>query len=296
MGNEMNARMLIVPASQPGKIINAMTGRAQGLIARGQINSHHRIGAPDGVEIDVWVINGRHSQTPEGPPRHTVVLVHPLLCAKGWFLKLGQMFAEMGWDVVLPDLRGHGDSGGKYITWGAKEKHDLKAVMDRLIADGVVSDSVYVLGSSMGGAVAIQYAAIEPRCRGVMALAPPKSARAICRRILMLHSTRSFEAALTRASELAEFDPDDASAEAAAASVRCPLLILHGLFDIIVPYDHGRAIVRAAAGPSGLRPMVLRGHAVEFFNEREMIKYFFEMVAMAPGAAPRARRGSTGCA
>ena len=289
MSIESMANKLIVPASMPGRVMQALVGTGEQLIAKGRINSSHRIAGHEGVEIEAWVLNSRLvGQIGDDPvvrkiTRGTVLLVHPLMASKPWFLAVGEKLAHLGWDVVLPELRGHGNSGGRYITWGAKEKHDLKAVMDRLTEQKLVSERIFVIGSSLGGAVAVQYAAIEPHCRGVMALAPPKSARAICRRILMLASPRKIEAALSLAIRMADFDPDDASAEASATGLRCPLLLIHGLLDFIVPYNHGQAIYRACRGTKKLQTDFLRGHSLEFCRDAWVVKQFGELQKLAAG-------------
>jgi len=272
MSVESNARMLIVPGSIPGKVMQGLTGTGEQLVAEGRIHHHRRIAAPDGTQIDVWVINSRmvhHADDGSEQPvrRGTVVLLHPLLASKSWFLPLAEKLADAGWDAVLIDNRAHGRSAGKYITWGAKEKHDVKAVMDALLADGTVCPAIYAMGASMGGAVAIQYAALDPRCRGVLAVAPPADARRPCRGILLMASPGRFEAAFRRAGEIADFDPDSASAVAAASHLTCPLLLVHGIWDVIVPYRHSRDILRAAAGGGKLQPLYLKGHAAEIGME-----------------------------
>jgi pimeloyl-ACP methyl ester carboxylesterase len=260
-GEDASARLLIEPATMLGKVALAITGTGKQLVERGQISQHRRVMGL-GVEIDVWVIKARPAKNGEqaDEPKGTVVLIHPLMNGKYWFLPLGRLLARRGWDVVLPDLRAHGRSGGTYITWGAKEKHDIDMVMDDLIGDGSVSDRIYVLGASLGGLVAVQYAALDRRVRGVMALAPPASMRRIARRILPLETPSSFEQSLLEAGAIAGFYPDGASAVDAARQLTCPIILAHGWLDPIVPYGHSRAIYRAAREPKKLIPLPLSGH------------------------------------
>lgn len=260
------AKQLVVPADLPGQFLLAVAGTEEELIEHGRIQAHRRVEAGDGVEIDVWVLKSRLIDAEDADrwiTRGTIVALHPLLTSKAWFLDFGEALADRGWDVVLPDLRAHGRSGGEYITWGAKEKHDVRAVVDELLAEGAVSDRLFVCGASMGGMVAVQYAAVEPRCRGVLAVAPPRDAREICRRILLLESEADFAEALRRASTLADFDPDEADTVAAAAELDCPLMVVHGIWDFIVPFDHSAAVHDAAPGPKRFIPLIGAGHASE---------------------------------
>ena len=258
--------MLIVPASMPGKFAEAVRGPGEKLVKTGRIDLHRRLKGYEGIDIDVWVLHSRWRWKRAGNfqvVRGTVVCLHPLLASKTYFLNLGRLLAREGWDVVLMDLRAHGRSGGKYVTWGAKEKYDVKLAVDQLLAEGVISERIYVCGSSLGGTVAIQYAAIDPRCRGVLALAPPASALRIGRRFLPLLSRPAYEAAWKRAGEIAGFDPAEASAVAAAEKLTCPLRVVHGWLDFLVPYQHSRDIVQAAAGPKKLITLILAGHVPE---------------------------------
>ncbi len=285
-----NAKRLIKPASMPGKTMLAFTGTGEQLIKQGRISLHRRLKGLEDCEIDVWVINSRlvDAAKPERKiTRGTVVLLHPLLTSKSWFLSLGENLAGHGWDVVLPDIRAHGRSGGEYITWGAKEKHDLKRVVDQLVREKIVSDRIYILGSSMGGAVAVQYAAIEPRCKGVMAIAPPASFRKIARRILLLESPANVEEALVRAGQLGGFDPDEASAVAAAGKLSCPLVIVHGALDCVVPFRHSKEIFNAAPEPKRFIPLLIDGHASEIAREKWIVKQIDSLAGMVKPVSGR---------
>ena len=285
-----NAKRLIEPASIPGKTMLAFTGTGEQLVKQGRISLHRCFKGLEDCEIDVWIINSRlvDAAEPERKiPRGTVVLLHPLLTSKSWFLSLGENLAGHGWDVVLPDLRAHGRSGGKYITWGAKEKHDLKHVVAQLVREKIVSDRIYILGSSMGGAVALQYAAIEPRCKGVMAIAPPASFRKIARRILLLERPANVEEALVRAGQLGGFDPDEASAVAAAGKLSCPLVIVHGALDCVVPFQHSKEIFNAAPEPKRFIPLLIDGHASEIAREQWIVKQIDSLAGMAKPVSDR---------
>jgi len=259
------ARRLVTHSTAQGKIGLWLTGSAERLINKGKITSHHRISAPDGTPLDVWVIKGRPNTTAPGqtggqPGRGTVVLLHSLLVSKARLLRLARSLADMGYDAVLPDLRAHGRSGGKHITFGAKEKHDVKAIVDTLLGRGAIAQPLYVFGQSMGAATAILYAAIDPRCRAVAAVAPYKDLHSIARRFVPLMRRQKYEKVLIRAGRIAGFDPQEACTLAAVKKLTVPLLVVHGRLDGIVPYRHGRAVYQAASCPKQLITFPLRGH------------------------------------
>jgi len=256
----MFAKHIIEPISIGGKFVLALQGSPQDLIRKGRIDAQCRIPAADGTEIDVWVIKARPSRPETASRKATVVVIHPMLISKGWCFSLGERLASDGWDVVLPDLRAHGASGGKYLTWGAKEKHDIKAVVDALIAEKLIEPRIYAMGASLGGCVAIQYAAVDSRCKGVLALAPPTGAKGAARLIFPLATKGWLARTIVFAGEIADFDPDDASAVDAAGDLRCPLILVHGRLDFTVPHSHSERIYAAAGGPRKLISLPLATH------------------------------------
>ncbi len=249
------AKHIVTQDTGRGKLGLTLTGTAEQLLEKKRIDLHRRVDTPDDVVIDVWVIQAAAQANP-GQSKGTVLLLHDLGDSKAAHLSLGRRLASMGYDVVLPDLRAHGRSTGKYITYGALEKRDVRAVVDALLDEQAVHEPIYAFGFSLGGATAIQYAAGDPRCRGVMAMAPYKDARSIARRrialVAPLMSIDDFDQTLRQAGEMADFDPAEASALEAVRNLSCPLLLVHGLLDEEVPVSHSQEIYAAAGEPKQL--------------------------------------------
>ncbi len=250
--NDYYARQIVQPNTTPGRIIQAVTGDGQRRIQQGKIDLHRKIIGQDGVALDVWVIRakGNPAQT-----KGTALLLHGISESKASipYPGMGKRLAQAGFDVVLVDLRAHGQSKGKYITFGAKEKYDIKAVMDSLSSDGQITEPFYPFGTNLGGAVAIQYAAIDPRCKAVMAVSPFKDATSIAWRICKFNaptmSMDHFHEVLDLAAKMADFDPDEASTLKAASKLDIPLVLIHGILERTVPMESTRAVYDAAAGP-----------------------------------------------
>jgi len=249
------AKHIVTQDAGRGKLTLMLTGTADQLLEKKRIDLHRRVDTLDHAVIDAWVIQAAGPSDPH-EPKGTVLLLHDLGDSKAAHLSLGRRLASMGYDVVLPDLRAHGRSTGKYITYGALEKGDARAVVDALLDEQAVHEPIYAFGVSLGGATAIQYAAGDPRCKGVMALAPYRDARSIARRrialVAPLMSHEQFEQTLRRAGDLAGFEPAEASALEAARNLSCPLLLVHGLLDEEVPVSHSQEIHEAAGEPKQL--------------------------------------------
>jgi len=247
-GADHSAREMVQPNTQPGKIMMAVGGTAEQLEQNGKISAHYRIKTSDDVEIDVWLV--RPELVDATPSGGTVILLHEITQSKADYPYLGtaRRLAAKGYTVVLPDLRGHGRSGGQYVTHGAKERHDLKEVADYLLGTGDIATPIYATGAALGGVVAIQYAAIDPRCEGVMAIGPYKDLESLASETMGYRflSEQEKQAAGDRVEQLAGFRLAEASALEAAAKLTCPLLVAHGPLDLT---GHAEAIHAAAAGP-----------------------------------------------
>jgi pimeloyl-ACP methyl ester carboxylesterase len=163
---------------------------------------------------------------------------------------------QRGFDVVAYDSRGHGQSDGEACTYGFYEKRDLKRVIESLPPGPAV-----LIGNSLGGAVAIQGAVGNERVAGVVAAEAFSDLRTIAierapRFLPALVISRAFRVA----EELGRFDVADVSPVDAAASLRIPVLLIHGAADVDTPPDHSRRILVALAGPKQLLLVPGAGH------------------------------------
>lgn len=268
------ARQIIQQDTSFGKVRQAITGTSEQLLKNKAISAARRYEMPDKTQIDVWIVESAGEQA-----RGTVLVLHGLCDSKVTYRRLAKMLSKEGFDVVLPDLRGHGRSTGKYVTYGALEKHDQKRVMDALFDEKLIGEPVYVFGASLGASVAIQYAAIDERVQGVMAMAPTRDLRAFARRMLALVSDEEFEKSLARAGEMGKFNPADASAIHAVARLTCPLLLVHGKLDRVVPCADSEALHAAAGGPKALELVPWAGHLGVLFGQESKIVEGIERLA-----------------
>ncbi len=104
-------------------------------------------------------------------PERAVVLCHGFGGNKNIrdFVALAQDLSRF-YTVYCFDFRGHGLSPGR-STFGYLEVNDLKAVVEMARRDG--NRSVAALGFSMGGVVAIRYAALFGGLDSVAAISVP---------------------------------------------------------------------------------------------------------------------------
>jgi uncharacterized protein len=155
-----------------------------------------------------------------------------------------------GFNLALIDMRGHGESGGEFFTYGAREWRDVEGLLDWLVkrSDGA-GDRVAVLGASAGGAVAISAAAHDRRIRAVATIGCFADLRTAAAHQASWLPGFWLRRALAKAERLADFRLDEASPERLIREVRCPVLFAHGNADGYVPFENARRIYAAAGSP-----------------------------------------------
>jgi pimeloyl-ACP methyl ester carboxylesterase len=105
--------------------------------------------ASDGTRLAGWYIP---AVAPIGSAGATVILVHGHASNKNALLPLAEVL-HADYNLVLFDLRNHGQSFGTQTTGGVREQLDLEAIVAWLAAT-YAPPRVAVLGSSMGGIAA----------------------------------------------------------------------------------------------------------------------------------------------
>lgn len=92
-----------------------------------------------------------------------------------WMRKTAKMLSSEH-DVIIFDLRGHGESGGKF-TWSAKEHMDLEAVLGYAAAEGY--KHIDILAFSLGAASAVNAASKRNDINRMVLISTPTSFRMI---------------------------------------------------------------------------------------------------------------------
>jgi pimeloyl-ACP methyl ester carboxylesterase len=119
---------------------------------------------PGEIGLAAWYLPAASGLPPSGP---TVMIVHDWGSNKSVQLDRARMLHD-SYNLLLVDLRNHGQSGEAPTTHGVREAADVRAMLDWLeTAKG--PDRVAVLGVSMGGATALHAAAGDERIDAVIA-------------------------------------------------------------------------------------------------------------------------------
>ncbi|WP_125255544.1 prolyl oligopeptidase family serine peptidase [Brevundimonas fluminis] len=198
----------------------------------------------DGARIEAYL-----TAPPGAAPGPLIVRAHggpEVRDHRGWD-RQAQVLAAQGWWVLQPNFRGSGGYGRSFAQqgwkrWGERMQHDVEdAVAHAVAARGLDGARVGIMGTSYGGYAALMGAVLRPDLY--------KAAVGICG-VYDLPDIMEWEKRLddTPGAQIVEFwtqrigDPraDGAMLEAAsprrrAAEVSCPVILVHGAEDGVVP-------------------------------------------------------------
>lgn len=112
----------------------------------------HRIHTEDQVELAVTRLDGAAAGAP------VVVLVHGLFCHRSFWLSkkgggLGPYLAERGYDVWIPELRGHGRSpkDRRFRGWTAEDQLQFDVPAVQRLVGATTGRNAHWVGHSWGG-------------------------------------------------------------------------------------------------------------------------------------------------
>lgn len=202
------------------------------------------------------------------PSKGTVILLHGFLQNRNSVTPWAIRLAQAGYRCAVLDLRGHGASTGRHISFGAFEARDVSAVIDDLGRRGWDVSRVGLFGVSYGASVALLTAGRDTRVKAVVAFEPfasaeravPELMRAVFTREAAGITDRQFAAAHARQARIAGFDWADADIPAALKRTRAPVLFVHGEADVWVSPEHSRTLFESAPPGSRLEVVPKANH------------------------------------
>jgi pimeloyl-ACP methyl ester carboxylesterase len=179
------------------------------------------------------------------------VLIHGYGDAKVGAIAWAPLFHSLGYHILAPDLRAHGESDGRHTTAGFFERHDLNQMLDQLRAARPTDTSTLILfGISLGAAVALAAAESRDDIAAIVLECPYTE---------YSHAVRAHAAALnmpapslvptvlklaqrTSGARFDEVRPIDLIPQ-----IKCPVMVISGECDPFAPPDDLIALERAVA-------------------------------------------------
>jgi fermentation-respiration switch protein FrsA (DUF1100 family) len=146
------------------------------------------------------------------------------------------LLSAAGFDVLLFDYRGYGQSSGRPTERGTYR--DARSALAWMLEQRLDGRRVIYLGESLGGAIALELALEEPPA-GLVLLSTFTGIREMGELLYSFIPTGLV--------------PDAYPSLRRVPQLRAPLLVLHGEQDEVVPLAQARALFQAAPEPKRMR-------------------------------------------
>lgn len=224
---------------RPGNKVGTLTPEDCGLAYE-----HVGLKVTPTIELDAYFIPATTDA------KANLIILHGVGSCKEVYLPFAERLCAMGYNIFMADQRQHGKSGGRYLTYGHHEKHDVGKMVDWLAErTGNLRTGIY--GNSMGAAVALQAMAIDERIAFGLIESTftdlPAVTHAYARRLAGFPLPRWLtDYVLRRAGRIADFDPWTIRPVDAAGRIDRPLQFIHGDADGRINVAHGNALYAAS--------------------------------------------------
>ncbi|GAB6485960.1 alpha/beta hydrolase [Bacillus cereus] len=136
-------------------------------------------------------------------------------------------FYEQGYNVIAPDLRGHGNSEGNYVGMGWHDRKDILVWIQQIVKKDPNAE-IALFGVSMGAATVIDEFTYQ------------------LKDLFHLPKFPVMNAANTVTKLRAGYDLEEASAVKQVAKSKTPMLFIHGDADTFVPFEMLDEVYNAA--------------------------------------------------
>ncbi|MBR5981898.1 MAG: alpha/beta fold hydrolase [Firmicutes bacterium] len=229
------------------------------------------------TSFDGLKLAGRYYEVAKGAPL--------CICVHGYrgtpcrdFSGGARMLMDMGYNVLAVEQRGTGESEGHTITFGIKERKDVKTWVDYAVRRFGSGVKICLVGISMGG-TAVLMSAMEDlpvNVKGITADCPFDSPVGIIKKVAVkdMHMPGFIAGPAARLSAFlfGRFRFGKLTAADGAAASKVPILLIHGEEDRFVPEYMSRRI--ADANPEMVTRVTFpgAGHGISYLMDEERYK------------------------
>jgi len=185
----------------------------------------------DGLQLLAWY------RPPPSNPGAVLVYFHGNAGHIGHRADRVRPYIEAGYGVLLVEYRGFGGNPGQPSEQGLYA--DARAALDFLGRQGIARERMVFYGESLGTAIAVEMATTHG-CAALVLEAPFTSVAAVAQSRYWMFPVRQLV--------LDKFD-----SLSKIVRIRCPLFLMHGERDRIIPIRYGRELFDAAPDPKAAK-------------------------------------------
>ena len=215
----------------------------------------------DKIKIRGWFVPAKSDSA--------VIIAHGLGANKSNFMGTVELWNSLGFNVLIFDFRGHGDSDGHSVSFGYKERYDVIAGMDYLVRDKkFLPSNIWGYGVSFGGAAMLYAAAEGSRFRGLIidsafANLDHMAEKIVTREVIIPFFCRRLIKELGMIFLEMDLGKDiriRSPLQAVQNLSGTPILFIHGKGDPLIPWTETELLYKSAQAPKKLFLTDANGH------------------------------------
>ena len=181
-----------------------------------------------------------------------------------------QLCKKHGWNVLQVDQRGHGESEGKTVTFGIRERYDCLDWVRWAVRRFGEDTPIFLLGVSMGASTVLMASGMDlpEQVKGIWADCGFSSAEEVLRHTIRrrrMPEKAAFLAARLGGKLFGGLDLREYSALEAVKQAKVPILLIHGEADTMVPCEMAHALKEACAAPVTLLTVPGAPHGISYY-------------------------------
>lgn len=213
----------------------------------------------------------------------TVILIHGYNSWNGSMGGFAQYYLEeLSYNVLMPDLRGHGKSEGNYIGFGWHDRKDILQWIDAMLEKTGKKTQIVLHGVSMGGGTVLMTSGekLPGNVKCIVSDCAYHSVTGILRyqmkRMYKLPQFPLIHVTSLISKLRAGYFFGEASALKQVRKAKLPILFIHGSTDKFVPTDMVYELYEAASCPKQLLVIEGAAHGTSFWKDPAAYKAALE--------------------
>lgn len=211
--------------------------------------------------------------------KKVVIIAHGYSGSQRDMAPWAKLFYDLGFNLLLPDARGHGESEGDYIGFGWHERKDYVLWIEQMIEHLGDDAEVVLYGLSMGGATVMNVSGetLPPNVKAVIEDCGYSSvSKEMAHQLKLMYKLpqypiiplTSFITKLKAGYWFGEANP-----QKQVQKSQIPILFIHGDKDTFVPTHMAFDVYQAAQGPKELYIVPEAKHAYAYVTNKQEYRF-----------------------
>lgn len=230
--------------------------------------------------FDGYALNVQLLICPE-PSEKYVIISHGYTDNLFGALKYAKIYLDLGFNVLVYDLRGHGENEPTYCTYTVRERKDLRDLIKDTRARHPEMEVLGLHGESLGASTSIAVLNYQPEIDFIVSDCAFSEIRSVLEGGLRsmhlppaLLNLAGFFVKLRFGVSIDQMRPEDA-----LKGNKVPILFIHGQNDDLIPQVHSEKMITETDGYRDLRLIKGAGHAESVITApEEYAEYVKEFV------------------